>query len=65
LTAPAPGQQWQAEAGSNRGEYMEDLMNTLLLGAVVAAVFPIAFLMARLCLVGLVRTLPAKAGSRK
>jgi hypothetical protein len=44
---------------------MEDLMNTLLLGAVVAAVFPIAFLMARLCLAGLVRTFPAKAGSRK
>jgi len=44
---------------------MEDLMNTLLLGAVVAAVFPIAFLMARLCLAGLVRALPAKADSHK
>jgi hypothetical protein len=44
---------------------MEELMNTLLLGAVVAAVFPIAFLMARLCLVGLVRTFPAKSSSRK
>ena len=44
---------------------MEDLMNTILLGAVVAAVFPIAFLMARLCLAGLVRTLPAKVASRK
>jgi hypothetical protein len=44
---------------------MENLMNTLVLGAVVAAVFPIAFLMARLCLAGLVRALPAKAGSRK
>jgi hypothetical protein len=29
---------------------MEDLMNTLILGAVVAAAFPIAFLAARLCL---------------
>jgi hypothetical protein len=44
---------------------MEDLMNTLILGAVVAAVFPIAFLMARLCLAGLVRALPAKVDSRK
>ena len=44
---------------------MEDLMSTFLLGAVVAAVFPIAFLMARLCLVGLVRALPAKAPARK
>jgi len=44
---------------------MEDLMNTVLLGAVVAAVFPIAFLMARWCLVGVVRALPAKAASRK
>ncbi len=44
---------------------MEDLMNTFLLGAVVAAVFPIAFLMARLCLIGLVRALPEKAASRK
>jgi len=44
---------------------MEDLMNTLILGAVVVAVFPIAFLMARLCLAGLVRALPAKAESRE
>jgi hypothetical protein len=44
---------------------MDDFMNTLILGAVVAAVFPIAFLMARLCLAGVVRALPAKAGSRK
>jgi len=44
---------------------MEDLMNTVLLGAVVAAVFPIAFLMARLCLAGLVRALPARATSRR
>jgi hypothetical protein len=44
---------------------MEDLMNTLILGAVVAAVFPIAFLMARLYLAGLVRALPAKVDSRK
>jgi len=34
---------------------MENLMNTLVTGAVVSAVFPIAFLLARLCLVGLVR----------
>jgi len=40
---------------------MEDLMNTLVLSAVVAAVFPVAFLAARLCLIMLVRTLPAKA----
>jgi hypothetical protein len=39
---------------------MDDLMNTLLLGAVAAAFFPIAFLMARLCLEALVRALPAK-----
>jgi hypothetical protein len=44
---------------------MEDLMNTVLLGAVVAAVFPIAFLMARLCLAGLVRALPARVATRK
>ena len=44
---------------------MEDLMNTLLLGAVAAAVFPIAFLLARACLVSVVRTLPDKAASRK
>jgi hypothetical protein len=42
---------------------MEDLMNTLILGAVVAAVFPIAFLSARLCLVGLVRMFRLKAAS--
>ena len=41
---------------------MDDLMNKLLLGAVVAAAFPIAFLMARLCLAGLVRAFPAKVG---
>jgi hypothetical protein len=39
---------------------MEDLMNTLILGAVVAAAFPIAFLAARLCLVALVFMFPAK-----
>ena len=44
---------------------MEDLMNTFLLSAVVAAVFPIAFLMARLCLAGLIRAFPAKAAARK
>jgi hypothetical protein len=44
---------------------MDDFMNTLILGAVVAAVFPIAFLMARLCLAGVVRALPAKADPRK
>jgi hypothetical protein len=42
---------------------MEDLMNTLVLGAVVAAAFPIAFLAARFCLVALVRALPAKAAA--
>lgn len=36
---------------------MENLMNTLVLGAVVAAAFPIAFLAARLCLAVLIRTL--------
>ena len=40
---------------------MEDLINTLVLSAVIAAVFPVAFLAARLCLVMLVRALPAKA----
>jgi hypothetical protein len=44
---------------------MEDLMNTLVLGAVVAAAFPIAFLGARLCLVVVVRALPAKAPAHK
>ena len=44
---------------------MDELINTLVPGAVVVAVFPIAFLVARLCLVGLVRALPAKASSRK
>jgi hypothetical protein len=37
---------------------MEDLMNTLILGAVVAAAFPIAFLAARLCLGALVLMFP-------
>lgn len=36
---------------------MEDLMNTLVLGAVIAAAFPIAFLAARLCLSVLIRSL--------
>ena len=40
-------------------------MNVLLLVAVVAAAFPIAFLAARMCLLGLVRALPAKAPERK
>jgi hypothetical protein len=44
---------------------MEDLMNTLILGAVVVAVFPIAFLAGRLCLAALVRMFPAKAPSHK
>ena len=44
---------------------MEDLVNTLMLGAVGAAVLPIAFLLARGCLVGLVRALPHKAPERK
>ena len=44
---------------------MEDLINTLVTAAVVSAVFPIAFLLARLCLVGLVRSLPAKASRGK
>jgi len=38
---------------------MEDLMNTLILGAVVVAAFPIAFLAARLCLGALVLMFPA------
>ncbi len=44
---------------------MEDLMNTLILGAVIAAAFPIAFLAARLCLGALVCMFPAKAPSHK
>jgi hypothetical protein len=36
---------------------MENLTNTLVLGAVVAAAFPIAFLAARLCLSVLIRAL--------
>jgi hypothetical protein len=44
---------------------MEDLMNTLVLAAVASAAFPIAFLLARMCLVGLVRALPAKAPARR
>jgi len=37
---------------------MDNLMNTIILIAVVAAVFPIAFLVARACLAGLFRALP-------
>ena len=40
---------------------MDDLMSTLILAAVVTAVFPIAFLLARMCLIGVVRALPGKA----
>ena len=40
---------------------MENLINTLVLGAVIAAAFPIAFLAARLCLTVLVRALPARS----
>jgi len=40
---------------------MENLINTLVLGAVVAAAFPIAFLAARFCLMVLVRALPARS----
>ncbi len=42
---------------------MENLMNTLILGAVIAAAFPIAFLAARLCLTLLVRALPPRSAS--
>jgi hypothetical protein len=42
---------------------MEDFMNTLVLAAVIAAAFPIAFLAARLCLTVLVRAFPNKAQS--
>ncbi len=42
---------------------MENLINTLVLGSVIAAVFPIAFLAARLCLAVLVRALPARLAS--
>lgn len=42
---------------------MEDLMNTLVLSAVIAAAFPVAFLAAQLCLTMLVRALPVKASS--
>ena len=44
---------------------MENLMDTLVTAAVLSAVFPIAFLLARLCLVGLVRWLPAKTSRSK
>jgi hypothetical protein len=40
---------------------MDILMSTLVLAAVFAAVFPIAFLLARMCLLGVVRVLPGKA----
>jgi len=42
---------------------MENLINTLVLGAVIAAAFPIAFLAARFCLTVLVRTLPPRSAS--
>jgi hypothetical protein len=42
---------------------MENLINTLVLGAVIAAAFPIAFLAARFCLVALVRALPPRSAS--
>jgi len=42
---------------------MENLINTLVLGAVIAAAFPIAFLAARFCLAILVRALPARSTS--
>ena len=39
---------------------MENLINTVVLAAVVAAAFPIAFVAARLCLNFLVRALPER-----
>jgi hypothetical protein len=42
---------------------MENLINTLVLGSVIAAAFPMAFLAARLCLKVLVRALPVRSGS--
>jgi hypothetical protein len=42
---------------------MEDLMNTLVISAAIAAAFPIAFLAARFCLTVLVRAFPNKAQS--
>jgi len=42
---------------------MDNLMNTLVLGSVIAAAFPIAFLAARLCLTVLVRALPGRTPS--
>ncbi len=39
---------------------MENLINTLVLGAVIAAAFPIAFLAARLCLSALIRAVPGR-----
>ena len=42
---------------------MENLINTLVLGAVIAAAFPIAFLAARFCLMVLVRALPPRSES--
>jgi hypothetical protein len=44
---------------------MENLVNTLVTAAVLSAVFPIAFLLARLCLAGLVRWLPTKTSRSK
>ena len=42
---------------------MESLINTLMLAAVIAAAFPIAFLAARFCLMVLVRALPPRPAS--
>ncbi len=42
---------------------MENLMNALVLAAVIAAAFPIAFLAARFCLTVLVRAFPNKTQS--
>lgn len=42
---------------------MESLINTLVLAAVIAAAFPIAFLAARFCLMVLVRALPPRSPS--
>jgi len=44
---------------------MENLINTLVLGAVIAAAFPVAFLAARLCLMVLVRVLPSRSASAR
>lgn len=43
---------------------MDSLMNTVALGAIIACSFPIAFLIARACLLCVVRSLTARQDNR-